>query len=108
MPLFAGTFVATNLTEILRRLVQAKQTGILKIREAEKEGTLAMENGMIVNAKTGHYGGMHALFQFVAWKEAHFEFQQKPLAVDLTRDLAVYDPEVLIAGVAAKIKECSA
>ena len=58
---------------------------------------------MIVNAKTGLQSGMHALSNPLAWPRAHFEFREKPLASDLSRDLAAYDPEVLITGVAAKV-----
>lgn len=92
-----------HLAEILRMLVQARQTGILLIQNGEEEGAVALENGMIVDAKTGLQSGMHALFEFVGWSGAHFEFREKPLASDLSRDLAVYDPEVLITGVAAKV-----
>jgi hypothetical protein len=105
MPPPVETFVATNLTGILRRLMRTRQTGLLRIRQPGQEGMLATENGMMVNAKTGPYAGMHALFQFVGWKEAQFEFQEKTLPADLGRDLAVYDPEVLIAGLEAKMKE---
>lgn len=64
---------------------------------------VALETGMIVNAQTPLHGGMHALFEFVGWNEPHFEFLERPLATDLPRDLAVYDPLVLLAGVAAKM-----
>jgi hypothetical protein len=99
----SASFLTTNLAEILRRLVQAKQTGILSIQNGAEEGMVALETGMIVNAQTPLHGGMHALFEFVGWNEPHFEFLERPLATDLPRDLAVYDPLVLLAGVAAKM-----
>jgi hypothetical protein len=103
IPPFSGTFATTNLAETLRMLVQAKQTGILYIHHGAEEGILALENGMIINAKTALHSGMHALFEFVGWHEAHFEFKEKPLPPDFSRDLSVYDAGVLIAGVAAKV-----
>lgn len=101
-PAPSGPFATTNLAEILRMLVQAKQTGMLILQNGDEEGLVALENGMILNAKTGPCSGMHALFQMVGWHEAHFEFRQQPLAPDQSRDLCVYDPGVLITGVAAK------
>ena len=88
-------------------LVQAKQTGILVLQHDEAEGFVSMENGMILNAKAGADSGMRALFEFVGWPEARFEFRQQALAPDLKRDLAVYDPDVLIAGVAEKVGAAS-
>jgi len=46
-----------------------------------------------------------ALFQFVGWSDASIEFHERPIPADLPRDLAVYDPEVLITGVAFKVDE---
>jgi hypothetical protein len=105
MPLLSGTFANSNLTEILRVLVNAKQTGYLKIKEGEQEGCLAVENGVILHAHAGSDTGLHALFQFVGWREARFDFHERPIPADLPRDLAVYDPEVLITGVAFKVDE---
>jgi hypothetical protein len=108
MPLLSGSFTTTNLAEILRQLVNAKQTGYLNIRYHDIEGFLAVENGVILNAKTGPYTAMHALFQFVTWREADFDFQEKAIERGLERDLAVYDPQVLISGVATKVGELAA
>jgi hypothetical protein len=106
-PVFSGTLTATNLAEALRMLVQAKKTGNLVLDHDGVKGAVALENGLIINAKAEDCIGMHALFQFVSWNNAHFEFQEQPLAPDLTRDLSVYDPEVLITGVAAKTGACA-
>lgn len=108
MPVFSGTFSTASLAEVLRMLVNTKQTGYLKIRHDDREGFLAVEDGIIVNAKTGSHMALHALFQFVIWREAQFEFQEQPLAPDLSRDLSVYDAQVLIAGVATKVDELAA
>lgn len=97
-----------NLADVLRRLVNTKQTGYLKVKEGEQEGFLAVENGIIINARTGPYTALHALFQFVGWREARFEFQEQAMAADLLRDLSVYDPQVLIIGVANKEDELAA
>jgi len=86
-------------------LVNGSQTGYLKIKEGEKEGFLALENGTIINARIGNIVALHALFQFVAWREATFDFHERPLPADLSRDLAVYEPQVLIEGVAFKEEE---
>ncbi len=104
MPVSA-TLRESSLVEILRALVNTKQTGYLKLREGEHEGFLAVENGTIINARTGSYTAVHALFQFVSWREAKMEFHERPMAIDLTRDLAVYDPQVLIIGLSAKVEE---
>jgi len=105
MPLIAGTFATSKLTEILRTIVDVKQTGYLKINDGVQEGCLAVENGIILQARAGLDTGLHALFQFVGWREAKFEFHERPMPVDLSRDLAVYDPQVLITGVAFKVDE---
>ena len=105
MPLLSGTFTTSNFTEILRVIVHAKQTGYLKIKEGEQEGCLALENGIIIHARAGSDAGLPALFQFVGWREARFEFHERPMPADLSRDLAVYDPQVLITGVAFKVDE---
>lgn len=89
-------------------LIQTKQTGYLKMKEGDEEGFLAVENGVIVNARTGPYTALHALFQFVGWREARFEFQERAMSSELLRDLTVYDPQVLITGVANKGNELAA
>jgi hypothetical protein len=105
MPLLSGTLATSNLTEFLRVIVDAKQTGYLKVKEGEQEGCLAVENGIILHARAGSDTGLHALFQFVGWREARFDFHERPMPADLPRDLAVYDPQVLITGVAFKVDE---
>lgn len=105
MPLSPGTFATSNLTEILRVIVDTKQTGYLKIKEVEQEGCLAVENGTILHARAGSDTGLRALFQFVSWREARFEFHERAMPPDLLRDLTAYDPEVLITGVAFKVEE---
>jgi hypothetical protein len=105
MPLSSGTFASSTLTEILRVIVHAKQTGYLKVREGDQEGCLAIENGILLNARAGTRTGLPALFQFVAWRAAQYDFHERPLPADVSRDLAVYDPEVLITGVAFKVDE---
>ena len=102
MPVSSGSLSTYSLADVLRALVNAKQTGYLKFREGEHEGYLAMENGIIINAGAGTSLALHALFQFVGWREAGFEFQQRSIPSDMGRELAVYDPQVLIAGVAFK------
>ncbi len=105
MPQLAGSFSTSNLTEVLKIIVNARQTGILKIKEGQLEGSIAIETGIILHARAGTDTGLHALFQFVGWREAQFEFHERPMPADLTRDLAVYDPEVLITGVSFKVDE---
>jgi hypothetical protein len=105
MTLLSGTFATTSLTEILRIIVNTKQTGYLKITEGEQEGCLAVENGIILQARAGSDTGLHALFQFIGWREGRFDFHERPMPADLSRDLAVYDPQVLITGVAFKVDE---
>jgi hypothetical protein len=85
--------------------VDAEQTGYLKMKDGEREGFLAVENGTILHASAGTATGLHALFQFVGWREALFDFQERPLAPNLPRDLAVYDSQLLITGVAFKVDE---
>jgi len=105
MPLISGTFETSKLTDILRTIVDVKQTGYLKISDGEQEGCLAVEYGVILQARAGAATGLPALFQFVGWREAKFEFHERPMPADLSRDLAVYDPQVLITGVAFKVDE---
>jgi len=105
MPPLSGTFGTSTLTEILRIIVDAKQTGYLKMKEGGQEGCLAVEKGVFLQARAGSDTGLPALFQFVGWREARFDFHERPMPADLSRDLAVYDPEVLITGVAFKVDE---
>ena len=105
MPLLSGTTASTNLTEILRTITNAKQTGCLKLKMDGQEGCLAVENGVILHARAGTDTGLHALFQFVGWRGAQYEFTERAMPADLPRDLAVYDPGVLISGVAFKVDE---
>jgi len=105
MPQLSGTFATTNLAEILKVVVSVKQTGCLKMKEGEREGCLWAENGIILHARAGSATGLPALFQFVGWREAQYEFLERPVPADLVRDLAVYDSQVLITGVAFKEDE---
>jgi hypothetical protein len=77
----------------------------LKMKEGGQEGCVAVEKGTILQARAGSDTGLHALFQFVGWREARFDFHERPMPADLSRDLAVYDSEVLITGVAFKVDE---
>jgi hypothetical protein len=101
----SGPFSSSNLTDILKTIVEIKHTGFLKIREGDHDGCVAAENGIILYARAGTATGLPALFQFVSWREATFEFQERPIKPEVTRDLAVYDPQVLITGVAFKMDE---
>jgi hypothetical protein len=105
MPLLSGTFSTTSLTEILRPLIETRQTGYLKMKEGNQEGQIAIENGIILHSRAGASTGLHALFQFVGWREATFEFHERPMPADLPRDLAVYDSQLLITGIAFKVDE---
>ncbi len=108
MSVSSGSLSTSTLVEILRSLVNTKQTGYLKIKENEREGFIAVENGVIVNAKTGPYTALHALFQFVGWRETKIEFHERPMADELGHDLAVYEPQVLLDGLMAKVEELTA
>lgn len=105
MSLSPGRFPPSNLTDLLKTIVDVKQTGYLKVRDGENQGCVAIENGVILHAQAGRESGLHALFQFVGWREARFEFQERPVKAEGARDLAVYDPEVLITGIAFKVDE---
>jgi hypothetical protein len=96
---------SSPLTDTLKAIIEVRQTGYLKIQEGDKEGCLAVENGVILYARAGSSTGLHALFQFVGWREAKFDFQERPLKPEVGRDLAVYDPQVLLTGVAFKEDE---
>ena len=106
MPAPLGALLPSNtLTDILKTIVDVKQTGYLKIKEGDLDGCLAVENGVILSARSGNATGLPALFQFVAWREARFEFQERSVRPDTARDLAVYDPQLLLTGVAFKVEE---
>ena len=75
------------------------------MKEGDQDGWLAVEKGIILHARAGLETGLPALFQFVGWREARYEFHERPMPADLARDLAVYDPGLLIAGVAFKVDE---
>jgi hypothetical protein len=96
---------SATLIDILKTIVDVKQTGYLKIREGDLDGCIAVENGVILGARSGNATGLPALFQFVAWREARFEFQERAVRPDAARDLAVYDPQLLLTGVAFKVEE---
>jgi hypothetical protein len=93
------------LTEILKTIIEVKQTGYLKIKDGNNDGCLAVENGVLLSARAGSASGLPALFQFVGWREAKFDFQERPVKPDTARDLAVYDPQVLLTGVTFKVDE---
>ncbi len=105
MSLLSGPFASSSLTEVLRTLVKTKQTGYLKMKDGAQEGCVAVENGVILHARAGAATGLPALFQFVGWREGRFDFYERHIPTDLSRDLAVYDPQVLITGVAFKVDE---
>jgi hypothetical protein len=105
MPLPTATCATSNLTDILRSVVDAKQTGYLKLKDTTQEGCIAIENGNILHAKTGTSRGLPALFQFVGWRDAKVEFHERPMPPDLVRDLAAYESHLLLTGIAFKIDE---
>jgi hypothetical protein len=93
------------LTDTLKTIIEVRQTGYLKIKDGDNDGCIAVENGVLLSARAGTAAGLPALFQFVGWREAKFEFQERPLKRETPRDLAVYDPQVLLSGVAFKVEE---
>jgi len=105
MSAFSGSLKTLNLSQVLQKLVDGRKTGFLRFKESEKEGFIALENGVILNALTGPYTALHALFQFVQWRGAQIDFSEKSIPADFVRDLAVYDPQVLVSGVAYKEEE---
>lgn len=107
MPVTSGIFRSSSLAKTLKTLVSSNKTGYLRIKEADQEGVLVLENGIILNARIGSTVALPALFQFVSWREVSFEFLEKPVAADVSRDLAVYEPQVLIEGLAFKEEELS-
>ncbi len=108
MPEFAGNFKTVNLAEVLRMLTMTRQTGILRLTMGLEQGFLGLEQGLIVSAVTGNTTGPQALFQFILWREADFIFKEQPLDPSIGRELASYDPAILIDGVAKKIDELAA
>jgi hypothetical protein len=93
------------LAEVLRSVLETKQTGYIKVRDGTQEGLVAVENGIILHARAGADTSLPALFQFVGWRDAKYEFQERAMPEDVPRDLAVYDPQVLLEGVAFKVEE---
>jgi hypothetical protein len=108
MSQFAGNFNNISLAEVLRLLSSTKQTGLLKLKTETEQGHLALESGWILHAITGTLVGAPALHQFILWREADFEFVEQAIPAAAPRDLAVYDPKVLIDGIARKIDELAA
>lgn len=108
MPEFAGNFKNINLAEVLRMLTMTKQTGILRMTMGLEQGFMGLDQGLIINALTGMTSGPQALYQFILWREAEFTFKEQPLDASAPRELASYDPAVLIDGVAKKIDELAA
>lgn len=108
MPEFAGNFKTINLAEVLRMLTMTKQTGILRMTLGLEQGFMGLERGLIINALTGNVGGPQALYQFIIWHDADFVFKEQPLEASAPRELASYDPAILIDGVAKKIDELAA
>jgi hypothetical protein len=94
-----------NLSEILRNLVDSGQTGYLKVKSGDLEGAIAVENGTILYAIAGTNTGLHALFQFVNWRDVQQEFFGRAMPANVARDLAVYDSKVLLEGIAFKEEE---
>lgn len=105
MPILRGALANNGFLSILNGLIAGKRTGYLKIRQGDQQGMLAVENGTIMDAEAGSYTGLHALFDFVGWREADFSFQEKSLPAESSRDLAVYDAQMLLAGISSKAAE---
>lgn len=108
MPEFAGNFKTINLAEVLRMLTMTKQTGILRMTMGLEQGFMGLDQGLILNALTGNVSGPQALYQFILWRDADFAFKEQPIEATAPRELASYDPAILIDGVAKKIDELAA
>jgi hypothetical protein len=105
MSFTSGNFANSTLTDILRTVIETKQTGYLKVHDDTHDGCVSIENGVILHAKTGAARGLPALFDFVGWREPKFEFHERPMPADVTRDLAAYDSQVLLTGLSYKVAE---
>ncbi|MEM1058505.1 MAG: DUF4388 domain-containing protein [Verrucomicrobiota bacterium] len=108
MPEFAGSFTTINLAEVMRMLSGTHQTGVLHLDLGTDHGTLSMESGQFLNAATGALTGAPALYQFILWREAEFRFDEEPIPPEANRELAQFDTQTLINGVAKKIDELAA
>lgn len=108
MALFSGSFTTVSLAEVLRMLVNTKQTGALEISQGNHQGVLLLEKGRIVHGQAGGYSGMAALFQFIIWRAGEFKFVEGALRPDNPQSLTAIEPQVLIEGVERKIDELAA
>ena len=89
--------------------MRSSKTGHLTIRQGSEEGVCDPgERNDRECQKPPPRPAWAALFHFVAWHEAKFNFKEGPIGSDYARDLAVYDPQVLITGVALKLDEWTA
>jgi len=108
LPEFAGSFTTVNLAEVMRMLSGTHQSGVLHLSMGTDNGTLSIEGGKFLNAATGALTGAPALYQFILWREAEFRFEEETIPPEASRELAEFETQTLINGVAKKIDELAA
>ncbi len=76
-PALAGQLSMQNLPQVLQFLHQNANTGILHLRNPEREGVLLFDKGNIFNAQSGDVSGEEAIYTLALLKEGSFQFSNE-------------------------------
>lgn len=92
-----GEMRGFRLPELLQVLGQSKKTGVLTLYGGVAEGSLTLQSGRLVAARTGASSGEEAFFSLLQNLEGRFSFVASPLeARDLQPSEAMRPLEVLL------------
>ncbi len=99
----AGSLDEILLTDVLRFITLARQTGLLGLSTTGVKGAIYFHKGKIVDIESHEQSGMNALDQLAIFTDGHFEWHDQ--VTPLNRRLKDQPTEELIKTLEAKILE---
>lgn len=71
-----GKLEVFNVVDILQMLSMTKRNGALTLRSGQKEGSIYIKDGRVVDANLERWRGVSAVNKILTWKEGNFEFHE--------------------------------
>ncbi len=101
--MFSGNFNTVDLAEVVQLLSASAQSGVLLVRQGNRDSAVGLQLGQLVDARSGEAIGLDALALIASSLEGEFTFQVG--AVSAGQTLAAYPTDQLIEGLRREIAD---
>jgi hypothetical protein len=101
--MFTGNFQTIDLAEVGRLLCASAQSGVLRIRQGDREASLSLQLGQMIDAHCGDFEGLDALALIASTFDGEFAFDAG--AEPKGQSLAAYPTQQIIESLQQEIAE---